>query len=232
MIFMLLQNVAKITALFVTAIIPYIGNVEINEVKHTVINVNESLNTSLTNEIIEYNTEYIYNAKKPSNYEKIIKVGANGVKSQDNDQPVILKEAETQIVEKGTGAYGIYTGKITGYGPDCPGCSKVGNVACRTKEKNNHSLINDGIFYTDEEYGKVHILAADNGLFPCGTIVEFSDSKNKYIGVILDTGGTMRKAWREKGQVWIDLAYSSQESARSGFIHGNKINFNVQRFGW
>ena len=40
----------------------------------------------------------------------------------------------SEIIEIGTGPLNQYIGTLTGYGPDCPGCSAVGNVACRTRE--------------------------------------------------------------------------------------------------
>lgn len=125
-----------------------------------------------------------------------------------------------------------YTGRLTGYGPDCVGCSKVGNVACRTREKKAHSLINDGIYYTDKEYGKVRILAAATSKFKCGTIVVVTKpGMQPFTGIVLDTGGSMRQAWA-KGNVWMDLAYSSNAMAGSDKLTGKNIKFSVQRWGW
>lgn len=125
-----------------------------------------------------------------------------------------------------------YIGRLTGYGPDCVGCSKVGNVACRTREKKAHSLIKDGIYYTDKEYGKVRILAAATSKFKCGTIVVVKKpGMEPFTGIVLDTGGSMRQAWA-KGNVWMDLAYSSNSMAGSDKLTGKNIKFSVQRWGW
>lgn len=125
-----------------------------------------------------------------------------------------------------------YTGRLTGYGPDCVGCSKVGNVACRTREKKAHSLINDGIYYNDKQYGKVRILAAATSKFKCGTIVVVTKpGMQPFTGIVLDTGGSMRQAWA-KGNVWMDLAYSSNAMAGSDKLTGKNIKFSVQRWGW
>lgn len=125
-----------------------------------------------------------------------------------------------------------YTGRLTGYGPDCVGCSKVGNVACRTRERKAHSLIKDGIYYNDKEYGKVRILAAATSKFKCGTIVVVTKpGMQPFTGIVLDTGGSMRQAWA-KGNVWMDLAYSSNAMAGSDKLTGKNIKFSVQRWGW
>lgn len=134
--------------------------------------------------------------------------------------------------EKTTASLAEYTGRLTGYGPDCVGCSKVGNVACRTREKKAHSLINDGIYYTDQEYGKVRILAAATSKFKCGTIVVVTKpGMEPFTGIVLDTGGSMRKAWAN-GNVWMDLAYSSNAMSGSDNLTGKNIKFSVQRWGW
>lgn len=149
---------------------------------------------------------------------------SNNITKTDSTQPSTIKKANTPLEE--------YTGRLTGYGPGCAGCSKVGNVACRTREKKSHSLINDGIYYTDKEYGKVRILAAATTKFKCGTIIVVTKpGMEPFTGIVLDTGGSMRKAW-ENGKVWMDLAYASETMAGSDKLTGKNIKFSVQRWGW
>lgn len=125
-----------------------------------------------------------------------------------------------------------YTGRLTGYGPDCVGCSGKGNLACKTKNKKIHSLVSDGIYYEDSEYGKVRILAAATSKFKCGTIVTVTKpGMEPFIGIVLDTGGSMRKAWAN-GDVWMDLAYTSNAMAGNDNLTGKNIKFSVQRWGW
>lgn len=144
----------------------------------------------------------------------------------------ITVKNQPSTIEKTNVSLAEYTGSLTGYGPDCAGCSKVGNVACRTREKKSHSLINDGIYYTDKEYGKVRILAAATTKFKCGTIIVVTKpGMEPFTGIVLDTGGSMRKAW-ENGNVWMDLAYASETMAGSDKLTGKNIKFSVQRWGW
>ena len=79
----------------------------------------------------------------------------------------------------------------------------------------------------------MRILAADHTLFPCGTIIKVTKPGNDpYYGVVLDTGYSMREAWRNDGVVGLDLAYESQASARLGNTGGTGIQFSVQRWGF
>lgn len=200
----------------------------------TLYNPTKDKTATIVNEIIAYNTEYVYNENKPSNADPVVLVeGINGLDyTYDGLAYTHISDVQTEIVELGTGREGDYTGKLTGYGPDCVGCSLVGNVSCLTREGVNHSLINDGVYYNDYMYGNVRILAADNSAFPCGTIVKINNGNlDEFIGVVLDSGSSMRDAWLQ-GTVWMDVAYPSQfEALTSGATSGN-TSFSVQRWGW
>lgn len=125
-----------------------------------------------------------------------------------------------------------YVGRLTGYGPDCVGCSGKGNLACKTRENKKFSLVKDGIYYDDKEYGRVRILSAAVSKFKCGTIISVKkEGSEPFIGIVLDTGADMKKAW-ENGNVWMDLAYSSNAMAGSDNLTGKNIKFSIQRWGW
>lgn len=175
---------------------------------------------------IKYETKVIYNEKLPSNIEKVIQKGENGM-SEDNK---IVKEAKAEIIEKGTGAYGIFKGRLVGYGPDCPGCSIKGNVACKTADKKIFSLIADGIYYEDSEYGSVRILATDLKKFPCGTIIKVEkEDGTVFMAIVLDRIGTKSET------PLFDLAYSSEKDKtvfNADKLTGKNITFNVQRWGF
>ena len=190
----------------------------------------EEKNTYMETEIIEYETNYIYDSSLPSTHEKVVTEGKNGVIYYDNGEEVVLSETIDEVIEIGTNKEGIYTGMLTGYGPDCYGCSLKGNVNCYTRERTTHSLITDGIYYEDTEYGEVRILAADHREFPCGTIIEITNSMfEKELGVVLDTGSGMRNAY-EQGWILIDLAFEKESLTPS--ITNKKTNFVVKRYGW
>jgi len=181
-------------------------------------------------EEIEYKTEYIYKDNIPNNIKKVITPGVNGlanIETNTNNREIVIKPVN-EVVEVGTAPVGEYVGTLTGYGPDCKGCT--GKVYCKNREGTWHNLYNDGITYKDTEYGEVRILAADTTLFPCGTVIEFSnDMFEPTIGIILDTGSTMKKAWKNN-KVAIDLAFSGEEGTH--IITNKNTKFSVKRWGW
>lgn len=125
-----------------------------------------------------------------------------------------------------------FNGRLTTYNADCLGCSGMGNLACKTKENKKHSLKKDGYYYTDSEYGKVRILAAATSKFKCGTIVNITKKgKTPFLAVVLDTGGSMRKAWANK-KVWMDLAHLPEEVSDNENYSGTNIDFDILRYGW
>ena len=189
----------------------------------------------IVNEIEPYGTDYIEVANRPSTAEKrVIKEGINGLQyTFDGINYVHLSEATNEIVQVGTGEQGEFTGRLTGYGPDCPGCSSVGHVSCTTREGRSHSLIYDGLYYNDYEYGDLRIVAADHMKFPCGTVVEIDNGiLPKFTAIVLDTGIAMRNAWRYDGVVWMDVSYNSQKEALTAGATSLNTKFSVQRWGW
>lgn len=192
------------------------------------------MTATIINEVEAYDVEYVYNNSIPSTADPLTIVeGVNGLDyTYDGLNYTHLSDKKNAVIQIGTGAQGIYYGKMTGYGPDCPGCSLVGNVSCLTREGNNHSLINDGLYYNDISFGNLRILAADNSVFPCGTVVKVNNGVlNEFNGIVLDTGYAMRNAWTE-GVVWMDLAFSSQEEALTGGATSFNTSYSVQRWGW
>lgn len=184
-----------------------------------------ALITKKTNEIKTPVEKNIDVSKKPS---PVIKT--NEVKKTNVDTTKDVKPISNN--SKATVSLATYTGRLTGYGPDCVGCSKVGNVACLTRERKKHSLIKDGIYYNDTEYGKLRIIAAATTKFKCGTVINITkDGKEPFNAIVLDTGGTMINQWK-KGNVWMDLAYSSEAMSGSDNLTGKNIKFDVQRWGW
>lgn len=204
----------------------------LNSVDTEIKNSDVTKNSYIENQTINYSTVYQYNSKIPSNISRVLVKGEDGivyVNNYDNTQ-IVLKKVVNEIVEVGTGAQGMFQGRLTGYGPDCPGCSSVGNVSCRTKEGLNHSLINNGITYTDQEYGEVRILAAATSAFPCGTIIAVDNGiLTPFYAIVLDSGYDMRNAW-QNGNVWFDLAFESQASVTN--VSNKTALFSVQRWGW
>ena len=226
----------KFRSALILSLVSIIGLVVSSLYKKSVIiqNPTNTKNATVLNEVIPYETEYVYNPSKPSTSDPLIlEKGDIGFKyTYDGINYKIIKEPKKEVVELGSGLEGTYSGTLTGYGPDCPGCSLVGNVACSTRDGGTHSLINDGIYYNDLTYGDVRIIAADASMFPCGTIIKINNNDfTDVVAVVLDTGYSMISAGSQ-GNVWIDLAFDSQQSARDGMSTNFNTKFEVQRWGW
>ena len=218
-----------------TLILCFINLIDINLKTDNMAMMNDNITKSSiqTVELVMYDTNYIYNNKIPYNINNVIVKGEQAVSYVNSKgDKILLREATNEIIEQGLGYYGNYKGRLTSYGPDCPGCSKTGTVSCKTVNNESYSLIKDGVFYNDEEYGNVRILAATRKVFPCGTIVKVSNDKtDTFYGIIMDTGGDMIKAWDE-GYIWMDAAYNSQEEAFNAHITSSQTFYEVQRWGW
>lgn len=221
----LISFVLNIFDFIVVAIVSLFANFSTSIIKY-----NNVIGDNEVKEVVEYETIYKYNKKLPSNTQKVIVEGVNGITYDSNGETKVLVEKVDEVIEIGTGKNGEYTGALTEYGPDCYGCDPNGYTYCATKNGTWHSLTKDGIYYEDYEYGKVRILAAYLGEFPCGTIIEINNSeKDGLIGVVLDTGGGMINAYKT-GWTLIDLAYESQSSVEMPI--NKKTSFSVKRWGW
>lgn len=196
-------------------------------------NLDKYKNASVTNQVINYDTQIQYNSKIPIGITNILVEGKTGLMyfSEETEEYRTLIYPVNQVIEVGTGKAGEYVGIVTGYGPDCKTCDGRGYVACPTQTGKWTNLITDGIYYHDEKYGDLQILAADHRAFPCGTVIEVSnnDLSEPILGVVLDTGYAMRKA-HENGYVHIDVAFETEVGLR--FNTNKNTKFSVKRWGW
>ena len=143
------------------------------------------------------------------------------VKSEDNTISTKLITNVRDIKNYGLKTQIQFIGTLTGYGPDCPGCG--GHVACWP----NPDVRNGNIYYTDKEFGKIRILAADYSI-PCGSIIHIKNFKfvpdKEVIGIVLDRGSAIVG-------LTMDLLYPSEADT---VIIGRQrnIEFNILRWGW
>lgn len=230
MIFKFFQIMKKYLALWIFSFCSLFG-ISISE-SNIEVNNDSFLKTSNISLVpISYDTSIIYNDEMIYNEERIVSVGVDGYAIKETGE--VLIKPVNEVIEVGRGPLSIVNGSTTGYGADCYGCS--GTVACSTLEGKSHNLINDGIYYNDSKYGKVRIIAADNSLFKCGTIMEVDNGiLDPFMAIVMDTGGAMRQAWRNDNKVLIDIAFS-YESSNGIYNATNKsgdVEFKIYRNGW
>ena len=203
---------------------------ETTEISNSNINKNVNINST----VIEHETIETFDSSIPSNITKVITEGKDGVIYYNDDGTIVLEEVVDEEVIIGTGKNGEYTGVMTGYGPDCSTCSGRGYVSCKTEDKKNFNLINDGVYYNDDEYGEVRVLAAALSEFPCGTIVEVKSSNlGDFTGIVMDTGYTMREQLKN-GVYHFDVAYETEknEEIKKATNMSGEVIYSVQRWGW
>lgn len=244
----LLQLLYKCITILSMATMSLFNTSGYKEMNAVAMNANISKDGTIVNKLTNYKTVVEYNPKLPSNISNVKIEGNVGLSYEQNEEKpvqeskfeekkeevkkVVIQEVQDKVIEKGTGAYGVYTGKLVGYGPDCVGCSGEGYLACRTASGDRFSLKYDGIYYNDSKFGEVRILAAKTNEFPCGTIIKISKQDgSSFVAVVMDKIGTSST----NGQVLMDLAYSTQTDktvfAQDGLL-GNNQKFEVQRWGW
>ena len=111
-------------------------------------------------------------------------------------------------------------GKLTAYGPDCPGCS--GRVGW------GQNVTGGNIYYNDATYGQLRIVAGDRK-YPYGTIVRIKNSRagHDIMAIVLDRGGSVGigKA------TMFDLLFTSGSEA-SSFGTSNNCTFEILRYGF
>lgn len=179
---------------------------------------------------ISYDTDIVYNDDILYGQENVLVKGIEGYALEESGT-VLIKPID-EVIEVGRGPSNISYGSTTGYGADCVGCS--GTVSCSTKSGSSHNLIRNGIYYDDSDYGKVRIIAADNSLFSCGTIMEIDNGiMDPFMAIVMDTGSAMRNAWRN-GDILIDIAFSYETSAgiHDATNKSGDVKFKVYRNGW
>lgn len=230
----LLQLIGKWFSLLIVSSASFLQTDLYNEIVVNLKNNNTLKSSEIVAEVVEHETVTTSTNSLPVNTENVVVEGSDGLIYTDKEQntEIVVSEPVTEEKEIGTGPVADYVGKLTGYGADCYGCSGDGYLACNTKNGGRHSLKYDGIYYNDEEYGSVRILAAATAKFPCGTIVEVNNGLEIFTTVVLDTGGDMITAWKQSGQVWMDLAFATQEDARNNMVTTTGVKYTVKRWGW
>lgn len=113
-----------------------------------------------------------------------------------------------------------YYGPMTAYGPDCVGCIGI--------TTSGYDVMDGKIFYHDEEFGNIRILAGDRSL-PFGTIIKIiglKDYPDGLLAIVLDRGSAIGFNKRS----YFDLLYKSeQETLTFGCQYAT---FEVLRMGY
>ncbi len=130
----------------------------------------------------------------------------------DADTMHVVEKSPSDVLE-------TQVGKLSGYGPDCYGCS--GYLAYG-------DYVGDGrVYYQDREYGNVRIVAGDRK-YPFGTIIRIHiNGKEPFLAIVLDRGGAI--GFGKKAL--FDLLYPNEYLANLDGVFYN-TQFEVLRYGF
>ena len=160
-----------------------------------------------------------YNSNKVKSVEAMHIVNKYNNLSNSLVSKVVSNMSEVSIFGASTPVK--FYGQMTGYGPDCVGCSGI--LACPPRQ----DVRGGNIFFDDSTYGRVRILAADSAI-PCGSIIKVSGvtfSSQPIFGIVLDRGSAI------KGNI-IDFLVESTSYAGSNIGRQSNIGFDIIRWGW
>lgn len=113
-----------------------------------------------------------------------------------------------------------YYGPLTAYGPDCVGC--IGYTA------SGLNVLNGNIYYNDNEYGNLRIVAADKSL-PFGTVVKISaidGIDDEILAIVLDRGSAIGF----NRLVYFDLLYPNEKATE--YFGKRNATFEILRRGY
>lgn len=138
-------------------------------------------------------------------------------KEEDTTVPSGKIEAPTEEIK--SEVIETFTGKVSGYGPDCRGCSGF--------TSSGFDIYANGIYYPDSEYGNVRVVAGDPK-YAFGTIVRMKNtsfSKEPIVAIVLDRGGAIGI-----GRAYdFDLLFES-EASTTGV--SKNVTFEILRLGF
>lgn len=190
-------------------------DVEVKGLKSGVFKDLASDNDSLKEESVSSDNESDSNSNDSSLNTLDNKVEAT------KDKTEVKEEVVSNVVEKQPVSDVLETqvGKMSGYGPDCKGCS--GYLA-------SGRYVGDGnIYYNDSKYGTVRIVAGDYS-YKMGTIVRVKNSRaGNFIAIVLDRGSSI--GFGKK--FLFDLLYQSEKDAAKDEVSYN-TTFEILRYGY
>lgn len=199
-------------------IVLFIGYAIITSEVETVHGNTQEKQQNVIQSIIPYESYEQINNNLDFGEKRIVQSGINGLTVDCNGTKITLQQPQVEIIEIGEKILYTFNGSLTGYGPDCAGCS--GRVGA------GQDVRNGNIYYNDEKYGKLRIVAADTSL-PYGTVIRIRNARisdGPILAIVLDRGGAV------KGKL-IDLLFASSKDIPAGTSQSN-ITVDVIRLGY
>ncbi len=207
-----------INSVLILGIVLYLVIVGINATKPTVLSTDISTKKLKSSELLVEEKQMEHDLNKEVVEEVVKEEMIEDVSVEDEidlDEQIVEEESLPIISD----VLESHVGTMSGYGPDCRGCS--GFLA-------SGKYVGDGnVTYYDSDYGNVRILAGDVSI-PFGSIVRVKNSRvPEFVGIVLDRGGSI--GFGKK--FLFDLLYPSEDIALSDEVSYN-TTFEILRFGY
>ena len=140
-------------------------------------------------------------------------------KYKKEEVKVLQAKTFSDVIKYGKSMPVIFSGIMTGYGPDCVGCG--GKTGCPPRQ----DVRNGNIYFEDQEYGKIRIVATDSRI-PCGSIIKIRNSNvaKEITAIALDRGGAIKE--NKMDLLVVSESYSSEK------IGKQKVEYEIVRWGW
>ena len=218
---MKIKYVFNIVYLLIIIVVPCL--IVLGSYKSSSINITNSVN-SLNSEKIGVNSN---NSDSISISENTNQDLASAESINETENNIEFRQTTDSLIPSINVASATYSdvletlvGKLTAYGPDCPGCS--GRVGW------GQNVTGGNIYYNDANYGQLRIVAGDKK-FPYGTVVRIKNSRagSDIMAIVLDRGGSVGigKA------TMFDLLFASGSEA-SRFGTSANCTFEILRYGF
>lgn len=199
----------------------YVAVVGIQSMKPMIISTSLEIKKLNSSELVEFDQNQKIEEEEIGigEIEKVFTVSDKHVDVSINKEEVVTEEVSSLVEESTSDVLETQVGSLSGYGPDCVGCS--GFLASGLDVRGGN------IYYFDSTYGNVRILAGDRS-YPYGTIVRVKNSRlSEFIGIVLDRGGAIGFGKRHL----FDLLYSSSTEALKNEVSYN-TTFEILRYGY
>ena len=136
--------------------------------------------------------------------------------SESEDQEESSSKEPTETILE------TYQGVLSGYGPDCLGCTS-------NKTASGYYIGEGNIYFNDPTYGTVRIVSGDSK-YPFGSIVRISNttiSTEPILAIVLDRGGSIGI----DKKIQFDLLFATERDASPLGLNYN-VTFEILRLGY
>ena len=221
----------KIITIFNIFIVSFVSfNLYIPNTKEVIFNETNNNNkydyiayNEVIEEVSEVEVEETLEVKTDNTSKEKTEVKKEVVSVNEKKEPIkeIIKKEEVKV-DNSNKTIETLSGSMSGYGPDCYGCTS-------NRVTSGYYVGEGNIYYNDSTYGKIRIVAGDKK-YPLGTIVKIGSSNvsnEPIIAIVLDRGGSIGI----NKKFTFDLLFATEKEASKYGVSKN-IKFEILRLGY